>query len=51
MPWLEIRNGKVVPTLSFAMQVARPPSLPEDVLAHPYRTAPVDQFLFLGGDQ
>ena len=50
MPWLEIRNGKVVPTMSSAMRILRPPAAAEDVLAHPYRTSAVDNFQSLGGD-
>lgn len=51
MPWLEIRGSKIVPTLSTAMQVNRPPSTLDDVLAHPYRTGAVDQFLALGASR
>ena len=44
MPWLEVRDGKIVPTLASAMQVGRPPERADDMLAHPYRTFAADQF-------
>jgi hypothetical protein len=44
MPWLEVRDAKVMPTLASAMRVVRPPERTDDVLAHPYRTFAADQF-------
>ena len=44
MPWLEIRNGRVVPTLSAAQRIPRGPESLSQVLAHPYRTVAADRF-------
>lgn len=43
-PWLEMRDARVVPTLTSALYVGREPESIEAVAAHPYRSFAADQF-------
>lgn len=45
MPWIEIRDGKVVPTLSSAQRLGGAPETVDAVVAHPYRTIAADRFV------
>lgn len=49
MPWIELSGGKIVPTLTSAQRVDRPPESVAEVPSHPYRTSAADHFLRAGG--
>ena len=44
MPWLEVVDGVVKPTLAIAQQVRDNLDTPEAILAHPFRTFAADRF-------
>ncbi len=49
MPWIELRDDQIVPTLAAAQRVDRPPTGPGDVAPHPYRIFAADQLARHGG--
>lgn len=49
MPWIELRDGRVVPTLAAAQRIERPPARAEDLPPHGYRTWAADRMLRAGG--
>ncbi len=49
MPWLEVRDAAVVPTLAAAQRVDRAPTRGDDVPSHPYRTWAACQIARAGG--
>jgi len=48
MPWLELRDGRLSQTLTWATRVTREPNSIEHVAAHPYRMAALDRIVFGG---
>ncbi len=48
MPWLELTDGVVTPTLALAQHPGREPSAVRELPAHPYRTAAADRFCAMG---
>jgi hypothetical protein len=49
MPWIELREDRIVPTLAAAQRIDQPPLLAHDLPAHPYRTWAADRLARAGG--
>lgn len=49
MPWIELRENRVVPTLAAAQRIDRPPALAHDLPSHPYRSWAADRLAHAGG--
>jgi hypothetical protein len=49
MPWAEIVNGNVRPTLTSAQRAGREPRDVAQMLPHPYRTESADRLSLAGG--
>lgn len=49
MPWIELRDDRIVPTLAATQRVDRPPTGPEGAVPHPYRVGAADQLARHGG--
>jgi hypothetical protein len=48
LPWLELRDGVVTPTLAIAQQLNRAPETVDELPTHPYRTVAADRFCAMG---
>lgn len=49
MPWIELRDGRIVPTLAAAQHIDRPPASARDLPFHPYRTWAAARMAQVGG--
>lgn len=49
MPWIELREDRIVPTLAAAQRIDRPPALAHDLPSHPYRSWAADRLAHAGG--